>query len=66
MNGKSAGRELFRVGVPVRAAKLLALLDTMEPSDEATVRHYNGALIIEEPERTLLSEAASASGLAES
>jgi hypothetical protein len=48
--GKS--NEVLRVGVPVRAVKLAALLGALDASEEATVRHYHGALIVEEPEPT--------------
>lgn len=46
-------RELMRVGTPMRAKKLMALLEAIEPGDEAIVRHYHGQLIIEEPEASL-------------
>jgi hypothetical protein len=49
--GKS--NEVLRVGVPVRAVKLRALLEAIDASEEATVRHYHGSLIVEEPEPTL-------------
>jgi hypothetical protein len=45
--------ETLRIGVPVRALKLEALLATLEPSDDAIVRYYNGQLIVEEPAPTL-------------
>lgn len=48
--------ELMRVGTPIRAKRLVALLAAIEPGEEAILRHYNGQLIIEEPEATLLDE----------
>lgn len=45
--------EVLRVGVPVRVVKLAALLSALDASEEATVRHHSGSLIVEEPERTV-------------
>lgn len=51
MSGK---REVLRVGVPVRAVTLVELLGAIDSqiSPEATVRHHNGSLIVEDPNPT--------------
>lgn len=50
---KSQGKELVRVGLPVKAVQLRGLIDALDPSGDATVRVHNAHLIIEEPEATL-------------
>jgi len=52
----SGTRELLRVGTPIRAKRFVALLEAIEPGDEAIIRHYNQQLIIEEPEASLLDD----------
>lgn len=47
------GRELLRVGVPIGLGRLVALLEAFGAPSTATVRHFNGQLIIEEPNPTL-------------
>lgn len=46
MKGK---RELLRVGLPIDVEKLLVMLSASDAdtTDGASVRHYNGALIVE-------------------
>lgn len=46
-------RETLRVGLPIRALTLRALLDAADPGLEATARYSRGSLIIEEPQPTL-------------
>lgn len=46
-------REVLRVGVPIGASRLVTLLTTLELSADATVRHHDRQLIVEEPNPTL-------------
>ena len=46
-------REIIRFGLPVSVEKLYKILEAVNPPDRATVRYYNGCLIIEEPALTL-------------
>ena len=45
--------EVLRVGAPIPARRLRALLDAAELTESATIRHYRGQFIVDEPERTL-------------
>lgn len=47
-------REVLRVGLPISALRLGTLIDTIERPALTTVRHYNGAVIFEEPVVSLL------------
>lgn len=48
-------RKLLRVGTPIKLSKLTALLDAVDADDpdNTIVLHYNGELIVEEPQPTL-------------
>ena len=45
--------EILRVGVPIGARKLVALLELLDVSESVTVRHHAGHLLIEEPAPSL-------------
>lgn len=51
-------RKLLRIGVPVRLDRLRVLLENVDTDkpDEVIVSHYNGELIVEEPDPTLLDD----------
>lgn len=48
-------RELFRVSAPLKVAVLNVMLENFDEADRkgATVRYYNGSMIVEAPADTL-------------